>query len=206
MKCIPFAVPSSTVAKTPTVKSSEAEVPCFSSTPAIKPGATAGGNKDTIRFSLPITEQEEESDADGSVSEEGSQFQGDEPQEDEEELEQLSAGGAVPALAGGFSLGGSTFVPAVSATAKVPVKDEGELKKPTAQPVRIAAADSSQSKPTATGAFSSVVKPGGSQVAPSTAQAEPPKASGGGFLPANKPQVITPLTRVISVRAYFIKT
>lgn len=189
------------------MKPSEAEVPCFSSTPAIKPGATAGGNKDTIHFSLPITEQEEESDADGSVSEEGSQSQGDEPQEEEEEeLEQLSAGGAVPALAGGFSLGGSTFVPAVSATAKVPVKDEGELKKPTAQPVRIAAADSSQSKPTATGAFSSVVKPAGSQVAPSTAQAEPPKASGGLFLPAHKPQVITPLTRVISGRAYIIQT
>ena len=183
-------------------------MPFLSSTPAVNQEATADEQNISIRFNLPTTAQQEESDADGSESEseEESQSEDYEPQEDEEELERLSAASKMPdagpvpsAAATGFSIGGATFVPGASATA---VKDafsaavvKDELKKPTAQSVRLAAADSTQADPTPhptlhptpTAAFSSVVKPAGSQGTSNTT--EPAKTSGGLLLPASKEQV-----------------
>ena len=70
------------------------------------------------------------------------------------------------------------------------VKDDGEVKKSTAQSVRSDVTVGSQSRPasqpTATGAFSSVVKPAGSQAASATTQAEPSKGFSGLFLPGAK--------------------
>ena len=189
------------MAKTPTVKPSKPQVPLLSSTPAVNPSVAAEG-KDRFVFSLPTREQEKEAgvdDDDGSASEEESETDGDEPHEDEQELEQLTAASRVPAASvPGFSLGGTTFVPASSATGKgvfsaAVAKDEAELKKPAAQPVRLVAPDRLQDKPTplptASGAFSAVGKPAGSQAALNTTQAEPPKASASFSLPATEEQV-----------------
>lgn len=176
-------------------------MPLLSSTPAVNPSIATEGTKDRFVFSLPTPEQEEGAEADdnGSVSEEESETDGDEPHEDEQELEQLSAAGRAPAAsAPGFSLGGTTFVPASSATGKdvfsaAVAKDEGEMKKPAAQPVRLVAPDRLQDKPTplpaVSGAFSAVGKPAGSQAASNTTQTEPPKASASFSLPASEEQV-----------------
>ena len=238
-------------------------MPLLSSTPAVNPRIATEGTKGRFVISLPTPEQEKgaEVDDNGSVSEEESETDGDEPLEDEQELEQLSAANRVPvASAAGFSLGGTTFVPASGATGKdvfsaAVAKDEmkkpaattqqlpgttfvpaaasaagfslggttfvpasgatgkdvfsaavakDEMKKPAAQPVRPVAPDRLQDKPTplpaASGAFSAVGEPAGSQAATNTTQTEPPKASASFSLPTSEEQV-----QVIFKNMHFIQ-
>ena len=202
-------------------------MPLLSSTPAVNPSIATEGTKGRFVISLPTPEQEKgaEVDGNGSVSEEESETDGDEPHEDEQELEQLSAANRVPvASAAGFSLGGTTFVPAAASAAGssfggttfVPAssatgKDvfsaavaKDEMKKPAAQPARLVAPDRLQDKPTplpaASGAFSAVVKPAESQAASNTTQTEPPKASASFSLPTSEEQV-----QVIFKNMHFIQ-
>ena len=187
------------------MKPNRAEVPFYSSTPAVKSEDTAEGSKGCFSFSDPIPEEIKVSDDDGSLSED--EYEEEEPLQ-EKELEHLdavhkaSASGPGPSpkhsdttssAKGSFSLGNSL--------------DEAVLKKPP-NPVRMtaAAAESSHAKsipqPTVVGAFSAVDKSVGGGIMPPSSQptkVEPALAPSGLSLPATKAEVKCSLFDVYAV-------